>query len=119
VSVAKVLGCASATNIRPEDDFFETPDFCTLDLMAAERLPATIWEPCSGSGEIAKVLRAAGHNVIESDLNPRNGQAQTDMDHDEAPGFSPAGWAADELQLVCMGRLACAAFDHAHDIRSG
>ena len=33
-----------------------------------ETLPLTIWEPAAGRGAIVKVLRAAGHTVVASDI---------------------------------------------------
>ena len=37
-------------------------------LLRHERLPPRLWDPCCGPGNIVKVLRAAGHEVIGSDL---------------------------------------------------
>ena len=34
-----------------------------------EALPHRIWEPCVGKGAIAEVLKAAGHEVIGTDLH--------------------------------------------------
>lgn len=78
-TIAAILGCASATNERNEDDFFETPAWCTEALLSVEDVPRRIWEPCSGSGSIVRVLRTRGFDVIESDLVPRTGQAQLDF----------------------------------------
>ena len=36
--------------------------------MQVERLPHRLWEPACGPGAIVRVLRAAGHDVIASDL---------------------------------------------------
>ena len=40
----------------------------TLSLLAVEPLPPTILEPACGRGAISKVLRSAGHTVIENDI---------------------------------------------------
>jgi hypothetical protein len=40
-------------------------------LLKVERLPRVIWEPAVGRGNIAEVLRAAGHTVISSDVEER------------------------------------------------
>jgi hypothetical protein len=40
-------------------------------LLKVEKLPHVIWEPACGVGNIVKVLRDAGHQVIASDLNNR------------------------------------------------
>ncbi len=50
------------------NDLYETPEVATLALMAAEPLPPTILEPACGRGAISKVLRRAGHMVLENDL---------------------------------------------------
>jgi hypothetical protein len=39
-----------------------------LALLRAESLPHRIWEPACGRGAIVNVLRAAGHEVVASDL---------------------------------------------------
>ena len=58
---------AAPLKIR-KDDLYETPSCATEALLAAEKLPARIWEPACGRGAIVSVLRAAGHEVIGSDL---------------------------------------------------
>jgi hypothetical protein len=50
------------------DDLYETPVEATLALLRAEKLPRRIWEPACGRGAIVNVLRAAGHEVVASDL---------------------------------------------------
>lgn len=50
------------------DDLYETPAEATRALMAIERLPHRIWEPACGPGAIVRVLRAAGHDVLATDL---------------------------------------------------
>jgi hypothetical protein len=50
------------------DDLYETPPEATHALLAVESLPHHLWEPAAGRGAIVKVLRAAGHEVIASDL---------------------------------------------------
>ncbi len=50
------------------DDLYETPPEATRALMQVERLPHRLWEPACGPGAIVRVLRAAGHDVIASDL---------------------------------------------------
>jgi hypothetical protein len=50
------------------NDLYETPEVATLALLRAQPLPRTIWEPACGPGAIARVLRAAGHRVIATDL---------------------------------------------------
>jgi hypothetical protein len=46
------------------DDCYETPDVAIKALLRVERLPHAIWEPARGSGNVVRVLRAAGHRVF-------------------------------------------------------
>jgi hypothetical protein len=50
------------------NDIYETPEVATLALLAVEPLPPTILEPACGRSAISKVLRGAGHTVIENDI---------------------------------------------------
>jgi hypothetical protein len=50
------------------DDLYETPPVAIEALLRHERLPHRLWDPCCGPGNIVNVLRAAGHEVIGSDL---------------------------------------------------
>ncbi len=50
------------------DDLYETPEEATRTLIRVETLPPAIWEPAAGRGAIVRMLRAAGHTVIASDL---------------------------------------------------
>jgi hypothetical protein len=50
------------------NDLYETPEVATLALLAVEPLPRRILEPACGRGAISKVLRSAGHTVIENDI---------------------------------------------------
>lgn len=47
---------------------YETPAVAVQALLRIERLPHRIWEPAAGRGAIVNVLRAAGHEVLASDL---------------------------------------------------
>jgi hypothetical protein len=49
-------------------DLYETPEVVTLALLAVEPLPPRILEPACGRGAISKVLRGAGHTVLENDI---------------------------------------------------
>jgi hypothetical protein len=79
--VSAILGCESATNIPIANEALQTPGWCIDALIRAERahLPPTIWEPCAGGGSIVGALRAAGYEVIESDLVPIGDQIQRDF----------------------------------------
>lgn len=50
-------------------DLYETPPEALRALMAVEGLPLRIWEPACGLGAIVSPLRAAGHEVVATDLN--------------------------------------------------
>ena len=49
-------------------DLYETPEAATLSLLTIEPLPPRILEPACGRGAIGKVLRSAGHTIIENDI---------------------------------------------------
>jgi hypothetical protein len=51
-----------------KDDLYETPDVAVHALMRVEKLPHRVWEPACGRGAIVRVLRAAGHTVVATDL---------------------------------------------------
>jgi hypothetical protein len=51
-----------------KDDLYETPAVAVEALLRVESLPHYLWEPACGRGNIVNVLRAAGHEVVASDL---------------------------------------------------
>lgn len=48
---------------------YETPAVATEALLRAEQLPDRLWEPAAGRGAMVRVLRAAGHRVLSTDLH--------------------------------------------------
>jgi len=52
-------------------DCYDTPPVAVHALLKVEKLPHRIWEPACGTGNIVKILRAAGHEVVATDLNDR------------------------------------------------
>jgi hypothetical protein len=58
---------AHARSVRGRD-LYETPSVAVRALLGVEKLPRRIWEPASGNGAIARVLRRAGHRVATSDI---------------------------------------------------
>src|SRR5579885_2293597 len=53
---------------RPLDAYFTEP-WCTEALLGSRvKLPLRILEPACGDGAIVRVLRAAGHQVVASDV---------------------------------------------------
>lgn len=57
-----------ATLAERGHDLYETPPEAVLSLIREFKLPHRIWEPACGPGAIVRVLRAAGHNVLATDL---------------------------------------------------
>lgn len=65
---------------REKDDFYATPAAATEALLRAESFEGDFWEPACGDGAISKVLEAAGHRVVSSDLVNRGyGEAGHDF----------------------------------------
>lgn len=56
---------------RERDDFYRTPAASTEALLRVELFPNRIWEPACGDGAISRVLEAAGHDVVSTDLVDR------------------------------------------------
>jgi hypothetical protein len=69
----QALGNRSAVDgyERQKDDFYPTPLRAIEALLKAESFEGDIWEPACGNGAISKVLEAAGHRVVSSDLVDR------------------------------------------------
>ena len=53
---------------RAAYEFYPTPPEATRALLTAESFDGSIWEPACGQGHISKVLAAAGHDVVSTDL---------------------------------------------------
>jgi hypothetical protein len=49
-------------------DLYETPPAAVRALLRHEPLAGPLWEPAAGRGAISRLLRAAGHEVLASDL---------------------------------------------------
>jgi hypothetical protein len=56
---------------RQSHDFYPTPAWVTECLLDTVPLRGIIWEPCAGKGAMAKVIAAAGHQVVATDLVER------------------------------------------------
>jgi len=50
------------------NDLYETPAVAVKALLRVEHLPHRLWGPACGRGVIVRPLRAAGHEVLASDL---------------------------------------------------
>lgn len=62
-----------ARGLTPRDplDYYATEPRATLLLLEQERFAPQVWEPASGGGHMAAVLRQAGYAVRASDIVPR------------------------------------------------
>lgn len=49
-------------------ELYQTPGVAVRALLAAEQIPHRVWEPACGPGAVVRELRAAGHDVVASDL---------------------------------------------------
>ena len=67
----RVSGVAVDHENREKDDFYPTQPEAVEALLAVERFDGGIWEPACGDGAISRVLQAAGHEVVSSDLVDR------------------------------------------------
>lgn len=76
----RVAGVAVDRENREKDDFYPTPPEGTEALLRVESFEGPIWEPACGDGAISRVLEAAGHTVISTDLVSRGyGQPSVDF----------------------------------------
>jgi hypothetical protein len=65
---------------KEKDEFYPTPAVLTRVLLENERFDGDIWEPACGDGAMSRVLSAAGHTVISTDLIDRGyGEAYIDF----------------------------------------
>lgn len=60
-------------------DFYSTPAWATQALLNAEMVQGEVWEPCCGSGAIARVIASNGHNVVATDIASRGFGGQRDF----------------------------------------
>jgi hypothetical protein len=102
--------------LREKDDFYPTPPEGTEALLAVEKFDGPIWEPACGAGDMARVLEAAGHEVIATDLVDRGyGQPRVDflMEHAALapnivtnPPFKMAELFARKAVALATGKIA-------------
>lgn len=65
---------------REKDDFYPTWPGATSALLAVETFDGPIWECACGEGDMSRVLAAAGHKVVSTDLVDRGfGDAKIDF----------------------------------------
>ena len=65
------LAIINSSSERGESDFYATSPAAVEWLLKYEKFTSTVLEPCCGSGNIAKVLKSKGYEVIASDLYDR------------------------------------------------
>lgn len=80
----KLLNMATGNRVHAvserKNDLYQTPECAVRSLLALEPLPDRIWEPACGPGAIVRVLRAAGKDVVATDLvDYGEGQAGVDF----------------------------------------
>lgn len=78
------LPTAARDAVREADDFYPTPPEPTRALLAAEAgfisaHGAVIWEPAAGDGAMAHDIKAAGFDVVMSDLVDRRGRCDVEI----------------------------------------
>ncbi len=67
-------------------NFYPTPPEATRALLSVETFDGSIHEPACGQGHISRVLEAAGHTVVSTDLNDWGfGEAGQDFLSQSAP----------------------------------
>lgn len=65
---------------REQNDYYPTWPAATEALLRVEAFAGPIWEPACGEGDMSRVLAAAGHEVISSDLVDRGfGESRIDF----------------------------------------
>lgn len=79
-----MAGLASGTGNKRDlltnrgDDLYQSPPEAVTALLNVENIPHQVWEPACGPGAIVRVLRAAGRDVLATDLVD---YASPDQDH--------------------------------------
>src|SRR5215469_9845072 len=82
------------------NDLYETPPVAVHALLRVEKLPHRLWEPACGLGNIVNVLRAAGHEVLASDL----------VDYGNPTHFYRRDFLMEKLPRGCEGIVTNAPF---------
>jgi len=78
---ASAIVGAQKNHVRKAADFYPTPPDVTTALLDFLQIdPCYIWEPACGDGAMAKVLSAAGHNVLGTDLREDSGYGEGGID---------------------------------------
>lgn len=59
------------TTPRAGLDWFRTPAWATEALLTRETFPGGVWECAAGDGAMADPIRAAGYDVVATDVSPQ------------------------------------------------
>jgi len=78
-SLAALAPSNRSTAPRSAEDYYATEPKAVELLLSLESFSKRIWEPACGGGHISRVLRAAGHDVRESDIIDRCGNEVRDF----------------------------------------
>lgn len=94
---------------RETHDFYPTHPGATRALLGVESFAGGIWEPACGDGAMSRVLEAAGHDVVSTDLIDRGyGEGGRDFLMEwsaQAPNIvtnPPFRWAAEFVQRALL-----------------
>jgi hypothetical protein len=83
---------------RNANDYYPTPAWMTLSLLAHHRIDGTVLEPCAGDGAVARVLEQSRHvtRVLTNDVDSRH---QATFHHDAA-GLGLELWLEPDVMYV-------------------
>ncbi|MCT8970611.1 SAM-dependent methyltransferase [Microbaculum marinisediminis] len=97
INLRAAIGTDSATDSERGNNLYETPPEAMHALLAVERFEQvrTIWEPACGRGAICRVLEAAGHEVVFTDLEDYS-RANADGELQEVGSFLETRWSDAE-----------------------
>ena len=63
-----IVGSSRNNGEREADDFYPTPPYAVEELLKREVFIGNIWECACGEGDISKVFKNKGFEVISTDL---------------------------------------------------
>lgn len=99
---------------RRLDQYF-TPEHATLALLQHVPISGVVFEPCSGTQQIARVVRSAGCTVLTNDLDPAF-PAECHMDATQSSLWAWAGrvdWVVSNPPFNCCQPIILHAMAHA------
>lgn len=78
-SALSIVGSSRKNGDREENDFYPTPSYAVEELLKRENFIGSIWECACGEGDISKVFKNKGFEVISTDLINRGYGKQLDF----------------------------------------